>query len=127
MDMEIGECVGICKTDDKGHIIKIEREYFQQGWIFKDCGSFRNNMDAPCYVPELDDTVYTKKDFLQLCNNQEEIAEELFEQLDWQSPSTLFNEWEDMGEIGDCEDCGKLLLVFGLEKCPYCGRDIKGE
>ena len=55
-------------------------------------------MDAPCYVPELDDTVYTKKDFLQLCNNQEEIAEELFEQLDWQSPSTLFNEWEDMGE-----------------------------
>ena len=31
MDMEIGECVGICKTDDKGHIIKIEREYFQQG------------------------------------------------------------------------------------------------
>ena len=23
MDMKIGECVGICKTDDKGHIIKI--------------------------------------------------------------------------------------------------------
>ena len=63
MDMETCECVGICKTDDKGHIIKIEREYFQQGWIFKDWGAFRNSMDAPCYVPELDDTVYTKKDF----------------------------------------------------------------
>ena len=63
-------------------------------------------MDAPCYVSELDDTVYTKKDFLALCNNQEEIAEELFMQLDWQSPSTLFNEWEDMGEIGACEKCG---------------------
>ena len=25
IDMETGECVGICKTDDKGHIIKIER------------------------------------------------------------------------------------------------------
>ena len=105
----------------------LEREYFQQGWIFKDWRAFRNNMDAPCYVPELDDTVYTKKDFLQLCNNQEEIAEELFEQLDWQSPSTLFNEWEDMGEIGACEICGKLLLVFGLERCPYCRRSIRGE
>ena len=41
----------------------LEREYFQQGWIFKDWRAFRNNMDAPCYVPELDDTVYTKKDF----------------------------------------------------------------
>ena len=124
MDMETCECVGICKTDDKGHIIKIEREYFQQGWIFKDWGAFRSSMDAPCYVPELDDTVYTKKDFLALCNNQEEIAEELFMQLDWQSPSTLFNEWEDMGEIGACEKCGKLLLVFGLERCSYCGKDI---
>ncbi len=52
----------------------LEREYFRQGWIFKDWRAFRNNMDAPCYVPELDDTVYTKKNFLALCNNQEEIA-----------------------------------------------------
>lgn len=124
MDMEICECVGICETDDKGNIIKIEREYFQQGWIFKDWEAFRDSMDAPCYVPELDNIVYTKRDFLVLCNNQEEIAEELFEQLDWQSPSTLFNEWEDMGEIEACEGCGKLLLVFGLERCPYCGNGI---
>lgn len=74
MDVEIGGCVGICETDDKGNIIKIEREYFRQGWIFKDWGAFRDSMDAPCYVPELNDTVYTKRDFLALCNDQEETA-----------------------------------------------------
>ena len=25
IDMETDECIGICETDDKGHIIKIER------------------------------------------------------------------------------------------------------
>ena len=52
------------------------------------------------------------------------LGDKLFEQLDWQSPSTLFNEWEDMGEIEACKKCGKLLLVSGLERCPYCGNNI---
>lgn len=84
-------------------------------------------MDAPCYMPELDDTVYTGRDFLELCNGQEEIAEELFSQLDWQCPSALFNEWEDMGVVKTCEGCGKLSLTFGMERCPYCGSDILRE
>ena len=25
IDMQTDECIGICETDDKGHIIKIER------------------------------------------------------------------------------------------------------
>ena len=89
MEVNICERIGACKVDEDGNLVELEREFSSQGWIFKDWGAFRNEMDAPCYVPELDDTVYTKQDFLELCNGQEEIAEELFGQLDWQSPSTL--------------------------------------
>lgn len=44
MNMETYECVGICETDDKENTIRLEREYFRQGWIFKDWGAFRRKM-----------------------------------------------------------------------------------
>ncbi len=122
MAANICERIGVCKVDGDGKLIEIKREFFRQGWVFKDWGAFRDSMDAPCYVPELDDTAYTKRDFLELCNGQENIAEELFNQLDWQSPSTLFNEWEDIGAVDFCERCEKLFLAFGIEQCPYCGK-----
>lgn len=125
MEINIHERIGVCKVDADKNLVELEREFFGQGWIFKDWGAFDNRIDAPCYVPELDDTVYTRRDFLELCNGQEEIAGELFYQLDWQSPSTLFNEWEDMGAVETCEGCGKLFMAFGVERCPYCGIGIK--
>ena len=127
MKADICERIGVCKVDAEGNLLELEKEFFSQGWVFKDWGAFSNRMDEPCYVPELDDTVYTRRDFLELCNNQEEIAEELFCQLDWQSPSTLFNEWEDMGVVEECEGCGKLFLVFGVKRCPYCGRNLEDK
>lgn len=123
MKVDICERIGVCKVDAEGNPVELRREFFGQGWVFKDWGAFRDRLDAPCYVPELDDTVYTRRDFLELCNNQEEIAEELFDQLDWQSPSTLFNEWEDMGVVEECGGCGKLFLASGVKRCPYCGRN----
>lgn len=127
MEVNICERIGVCKVDAEGNLVELEKEYFSQGWVFKDWGAFRDEMDAPCYVAELDDTVYTRRDFLELCNGQEEIADELFEELDWQSPCTLFNEWEDMGTVETCGGCGKLFLTFGIEKCPYCGRDTEDK
>ena len=79
----------------------------------------------PCYVPELSDTVYTGNDLLSLCNGQEEIAEELFYEMDWPSPSMLINEWETDGEISTCARCGKLLLADEEYSCPYCGSSIE--
>ena len=35
---------------------KLMREYYRQGWIFKDEEAFLNRPDAVCYVPELSDT-----------------------------------------------------------------------
>ena len=100
MAVEICERIGVCEVDQDGNIIELQRGFFRQGWVFKDWEAFRNHLDAPCYVPELHDVVYTRNDLIALCNGQEEIAEELFDQLDWQSPSTLMDEWERTGETG---------------------------
>lgn len=108
MKADICERIGVCKVDAEGNLLELRREFFGQGWVFKDWGAFRDRLDAPCYVPELDDTVYTRRDFLELCSGREEIAEELFDQLDWQSPPALFNEWGDRekqepaGSAGSC-------------------------
>lgn len=52
----------------------IEREYYGQGWIFKDEEAFLLYPDQVCYVPELLDSAYTQQDFLNLCNGQEKFA-----------------------------------------------------
>ena len=98
MAVRIGERIGICRTDGDGNIIELQREFFRQGWVFKDWDTFHNRPDMPCYVPELHDAVYTRNEFMNLCNGQEEIAERLFYEVDWQSPSTLLDEWERTGE-----------------------------
>lgn len=79
---------------------------------------------CPCYVPELDDAVYTRNDFMALCNGQEEIAEELFYEVDWQSPTTLISDWEIAGEIDTCKKCEKLFMSYNVKKCPHCGADV---
>lgn len=74
---------------------------------------------------------------MALCNNQEEIAEALFYEVDWQSPCTLMNDWEIAGEIDTCGNCGKLFMAYNVENarivellwirdridcqfCPFC-------
>lgn len=89
MAVEICERIGSCNVDRNGSITELQREFFGQGWIFKDWKAFHQYQDKPCYVPELSDTVYMRDDFMSLCNNQEEIAEKLFYEVDWQSPSAL--------------------------------------
>lgn len=119
--------VGECETDRNGRIIRLERECFGQGWIFKDWEAFWNREDAPCYVPELHDTAYTKKDIVILCGGQEEIAEKLFYEADWQSPSALLDEWTDMGVSAVCGKCGGLFLTSDTGKCPHCGTEYPEE
>lgn len=47
--------------------------------------------------------------------------EKLFYELDWQSPSALWDEWVDVGEAALCGRCGRLFLISDTEKCPHCG------
>lgn len=116
--------VGICRIDEEGNIVELKREYYRQGWIFKDEDAFKNNPDAPCYVPELSDTVYTRNSFLEMCNGQPEIAEQVFDAVDWQHPETYLDEqWiGDEPELEECS-CGKWFWCYEVKKCPYCGKE----
>lgn len=77
-------------TVEKGAVI--ERDYFRQGWIFKDEEAFLLYPDRVCYMPELSDSGYTRQDFLDMCNGQEKFARECFYAVDWQCPETWVDE-----------------------------------
>ena len=126
MALKVHEHIGVCRADKDGKIIELRRGFFRQGWIFKDWEAFHNRSDIPCYVPELHDAVYTRNDLMAICNGQEKIAERLFHEAEWQNLFTLMDEWECTGEIGTCRKCGKLYLLFNVNKCPYCGADHEG-
>ncbi len=115
--------IGKCIVDSEGDIVELHRGFFRQRWIFRDEEAYKNNPSAPCYVPELFDAVYTAEDFLNECEGSKEIADELFDSVDWQSPSTLLSEWIDAGEVAFCMYCQKLYWSFGKTECPYCNME----
>ena len=53
------EVIGECEVDENGEIVKLEREYFRQGYIYKNPNAYHNDKSAVCYVPELSDSAYT--------------------------------------------------------------------
>ena len=105
------------ETEDQEAVI--DRGYYRQGWIFKDEEAFRLHPEQVCY--ELSDEGYTRQDFLAMCNGQEELAEFLFEMVDWQSPETLKSELLATYEIDFCPVCKKYYFMQGEQiPCPIC-------
>jgi hypothetical protein len=119
------EVIGELNLDRDGNILSIKRGASEQGYIYKNYNAYLNDKSAVCYVAELSDCLYTGQDFLDMCNGQEEIADQVFEAVDWQSPETYLQEQYDE-ELYEC-DCGMLYWCYGFEKCPYCGIKKKTE
>jgi len=102
----------------------IERDYTEQGMVFKDEDAFLNHTDKVCYVAELSDTVYTRQDFLDECGGREDFAALCFEGVDWQHPETWAQEQFTEGEWGDCDKCGWFYDLYNKPdgyKCENCG------
>lgn len=119
--------VGVCVINKDGEIEKLQREYYRQGNIFKSWDAYYNRPEDPCYVPELSCSVYSAKDFLDMCDGQKDFADELFEGVDWQHPETLMEDWIREGEWTICENCDRIIDTGshpGLKKCPRCGKKI---
>ena len=106
---------------------KFEKEFYIQGYIYKNPKAFCEKTDEVCYVPEYStdsltdiDSVdeeykYTYKDFVlisqkfiddnedvkEYCKDSgmtaEDVAVNLFEFVDWQAPETLVCDWENNG------------------------------
>lgn len=87
--------IGECEVDGKGRIVKLNRGWFRQGYVYKNYEAYYKDKSAVCYVPEFPDTAYTGQDFLDMCNGQPEIADRVFEAVDWQHPSTYLDEQGD--------------------------------
>jgi hypothetical protein len=107
----------------------IEREYWGQGWIFKDEEAFYNHCDKPCYVPELSDTVYTKQAFINMCGGREDYAQECFDTVDWQHPETWVEEQFANGEWDECPACHHWYSRWAKDKppCEKCGGALTYE
>ena len=112
-------------TDDTEEII--EREFYGQGDIFKDYDAYENNLDKVCYIPELSDSKYTRQDFLGLCDNQENLAKDLFDRVDWQHPESLLQEDYVNGEYADCGKCGRMFACYEKSECPHCNAPYKSK
>lgn len=103
-------------------IIKEYDDTGNDGIIFKDEEAFLNSLDKPCYVPEYGEDIYTKQDFLDICEGNEELAKELFYSVNWQHPTTLFDEWVTNNEVDYCEEKKAYYNSYGLAYCPLCGK-----
>ena len=112
--------IGECEVDKNGHVMRIDRGWFRQGYIYKNPETYYTDKTAVCYVPELSDTAYTGEDILDICNGQPEIADRAFEMVDWQHPETYLDEQWVNEELKKCS-CGKWYWYHDVDKCPYCG------
>ena len=99
---------------------EIDRGATSQGFVFKDGEAFAEYPDRVCYIPENDDTLYTRRDFLNICEGSEEMAGELFRNVDWQHPETLFDEYWDSGEVERCKYCGSFYWSYNKNACDRC-------
>lgn len=98
----------------------IKKSFYGQGVIYKNTEAFESDLDTVCYIPELFEDKYTRRDFLRICNQQEEIARVVFEAVDWQSPETYVDELFRDQELSVCEQCEKWYWSYDGQKCPSC-------
>ncbi len=78
---------------------KEQRKYLkytstENGCCFKDNQAFENKKGI-CYIPELSDTKYSYKDFIKIAKGDEDLAHTLFSMVDWQSPETLLEDFNN--------------------------------
>jgi hypothetical protein len=80
-------------------------------------------------VPELSDTVYTRDDFLVMCDEQIELATQIFQGVDWQHPESYVDEQFIELEWDECPNCGRWYDRYGDETkhCKFCGGELKYE
>ena len=122
--VKVGSFTPADEMNEKGAVI--ERDFYRQGNIFKDEEAYldKEHPDKVCYIPELSDSLYTRQDFLDMCNGQVDIADRIFEAVDWQHPETYLEEqWAE--ELAECPACGKWFWCYGKHYCPHCGAKHK--
>ena len=111
--------------DGKYHIKKGEYEGLK---IFKSKYLFDAQEDAPCYVPPDLKTVYTRVDFMRICEGNFKLARKLFSEVYQCRPEDLLGIMIRQCRVGRCEGCKRLIITRDkngvYEFCEDCGFDI---
>lgn len=80
------------------------------GYCYKNREAYHNDWDAVCYTPEygykVDGTpdercMYTHNRLLAMCDGDHRLCDDIFEELDWQFPETLYEEYMNRYEEED--------------------------
>lgn len=107
------------------------KSFYMAIFITKSIGHreyFRIKNKCINYIPELSDSTYSRQDFLDLCNNQENLAEECFYAVDWQHPETWIEDQYREDEWGWCPNCNRIVDMEGERKpCPICGSELRQQ
>jgi uncharacterized Zn finger protein (UPF0148 family) len=146
----IGEIV----FPEDGSAPQFKKEYYNCGEaaeIFIDEIAFSYFRHLTCYIPDNGkednpEDGCTYSDFLEIAEGNTAIARHLFDEVNWEYPSTLYEQWDATGALdelqqmyselptvhfytssGDfvhCSNCDKIMLrPTGADKCPACYRE----
>ena len=92
-----------------------------QGRVYKSEVAFKYFWDATCYLSESEiesgeSEGYSYRDFLELCEGDKTLTQDIFHEVDWQHPSTLYRdlELEDVEEAILESDEAKAMLTLLL-------------
>ena len=94
--------VGERHVDPKTTKWVYEKEFYRQGFIYKDEHAFLFGLNEVCYIAEDDypneEKHYTRKDIVRICGGDVDLAMQIFYLLDWQHPETLMDEYRRENE-----------------------------
>ena len=76
---------------------KYEKDWYRQGFVYKDEEAFLFSPKDVCYIAEDDypneEKQYTRTDIVRICDGNVALATIIFYMLDWQHPETLYDEY----------------------------------
>ena len=76
------------------------KDWYRQGFVYKDEEAFLFSEDDICYIAEDDypeeEIRYTRKDIMRICENNWNTARIVFYLLDWQHPSSVYDEYIEL-------------------------------
>lgn len=78
-----------------------------------------NDSKTIIYEPENSDEGYTGKMFLDLCGGNENIAQRLYDNCEWQAPETILDEWKNNGLLTKSE-LGIIEGTINKTEEEYC-------
>jgi hypothetical protein len=150
------EMYGYFEFDEEGKQCRFQSDYTREGQVFKDEILFTYFFDKICYISEsefegaegekIEGSTYT--DFVSICEGNVRNVLLLFDQTQWEHPSTVYDQWEingilddeddendpkeghgkppvlvytDSGDFVSCTWCSRKMIVpTGADKCPHC-------